>query len=102
MASWNYKPCRIIHENGEETWDIRSFYIQDDGSMRGWSSQPMYPFGETVEELKNDLTRMMNDVMSEEPLVLYAYTCTHCKQTDAQLDKGRLSCDQCLAKQAKS
>lgn len=99
MARWCYRPCKIVHENGEETWDIRAFYYNDDQTPRGWSQDAVYAFGETLEELKSDIERMVADINTKEPLVLYVYACKECKEKDARMEKDRDICDDCLDKQ---
>jgi hypothetical protein len=98
MSKWCYIPCKIIHEDDTETWDIRTYYINEDEKVVGWSSSAIYAFGETIEELKSDLDRMVNDVNKHSPLILYAYTCTSCGEKDARTEKDRNMCDECLGK----
>jgi hypothetical protein len=99
MSSWHYRPCKIVHEDGSETWDIRSFYYDDEGDPRGWSQHCSYPFGETLEELKNDLQKMLDDAGNRKVLTLYVYTCTGCGEPDARTEKERTLCQSCLPKE---
>lgn len=98
MASWHYRPCRIVHQDGTETWDIRSFYYDEEGTPRGWSQHSSYPFGETCEELKSDLNKMLEDVNNRQLLTLYVYTCSECGESDARTEKDRTTCPLCLSK----
>lgn len=98
MTAWVYRPCKIIYLDGSETWDIRSFYFNDDGTPCGWSSHPAFVFGETFEEMEKDLKKMSDDVHTQEPLVLYVYVCEECGVEDARTEHDRKKCDSCLNK----
>ena len=56
--SWNY---RIIQKNVDEfvSFEVHEVYYRPDGSIEGWSENPVIPYGETPEELKKDLTKML-------------------------------------------
>lgn len=99
MANWHYRPCKIVHEDGSEIWDIRSFYYDEEGTPRGWSQNSAYPFGETLEELKSDLSKMFEDLARREVLTLYVYTCDTCGESDARTEKERTTCHDCLHKE---
>jgi uncharacterized protein YifE (UPF0438 family) len=99
MANWHYRPCKIVHEDGSESWDVRSFYYDDEGTPRGWSQHCSYPYGDTLEQLKNDLQKMMEDVATRNVLTLYIYTCTECGESDARTEKERTICPMCLSKE---
>lgn len=96
MSRWVYRPCKIVHPDGNETWDIRSFYYDEQERPRGWSQQSSYPFGESLSELKEDLKKMIEGVLFEKQLTLYVYKCTECGETDARTEKERTVCPTCL------
>lgn len=100
MGRWCYRPCKMIHENGEEIWDIRSFYYGGDGSPVGWSAEASCPCGETLEELKSDIEKMLSGVETKDPLILHVYVCKECNEKDAHFDKTKELCNECLAKQS--
>lgn len=51
-SHWNY---RVIKD--EDGFSIREVYYKDE-APEAWSARPMYPCGETSEELNADLDRM--------------------------------------------
>lgn len=56
-ATWNFRVARRTLD-GETSYGIHEIYYGSDGVIRFWTSDPVDPFGETVDELRADLTRM--------------------------------------------
>lgn len=56
--SWNY---RILKNKlaGRDICEIHEVYYNSDGSVKGWTQNSIIPTGETPEELKQDLTMML-------------------------------------------
>jgi hypothetical protein len=63
---WNY---RVIQRGDEAA--IHEVLFRPDGSIEGWTEQPVFPRGETVEELREDLKRYSR-ALSEPVLILTA------------------------------
>ena len=59
--TWNY---RIVSEKAPEGEFLQLYevYYDDDGKIKGMTENPMKPYGESVEELQNDLEYMMEDL----------------------------------------
>lgn len=55
--TWNY---RVVREStGRLQWhSIREVYYDGHGEVDGWAGEPVAPSGESMDELKADLTRM--------------------------------------------
>ena len=62
--TWNY---RVRNVNGN--YGIYEVYYDKNGKPNAWSQDPMEPYGESLEELKDDLKRMMTAF--EKPLFDY-------------------------------
>lgn len=67
--SWRYMAARRTAD-GEEIWDIREYYdaipngagkTAEDGEA--WTVDPICPSGESLDELRQDLTNMLNDIV---------------------------------------
>ena len=58
MMTWNY---RIVSEKAPEGEFLQLYevYYDDDGKIKGMTENAMKPYGESVEELQNDLEYMM-------------------------------------------
>lgn len=54
--SWNYRVAEETH-GGVKVYTIREFYYI--GDKTGWTATDIAPYGETPEELKTDLERML-------------------------------------------
>ena len=55
---WNHRVMKSTH--GEETiYTIREVYYDHDGSIEGWTADAVAPQGETPEELREELARMI-------------------------------------------
>lgn len=55
---WDY---RVTHEHS--LYSIREVYYDENNKPHSWSERPVYPMGETIEELNADLTHYMNAYM---------------------------------------
>ena len=59
---WNYRVVRTERQTKKEQYDIYQLYevyYDDDGKIEGMTENAMQPYGESLEELKNDLQWMM-------------------------------------------
>ena len=59
MSHWNH---RLIRRGGpgEDPWyRIHEVYYDDSGKISGWTIDPVEPFGETVEEIRQELEAML-------------------------------------------
>lgn len=57
--SWNYRVTRRTVQD-EVAYEIREVYYSVDGKIKMWSTHAMAPFGETKDELKQNLEQMMS------------------------------------------
>ncbi len=66
--SWNY---RIIRRNfkGHVSYQVHEVYYRPDGTVEGWTENPINPVGETPEELKQDFSRQL--LAFESPILDY-------------------------------
>jgi hypothetical protein len=55
MGFWNYRVLRKNHPEGITTYHVHEVTYDDDGSIMGWSVEPVEPFGESVEDLQADV-----------------------------------------------
>lgn len=92
---WHFRPCRIIHPDGTEHWDVRSYYYGNE-TANGWSAESSRPVGDTKDELTSEIQTMLDDVKRRDVLTLYVYTCEKCGQEDARTEKDRTLCEECL------
>jgi hypothetical protein len=68
MGHWNHRVVRQIRD-GETFYGIHEvFYGLPDESDAGWTEDPISPVGETVEELRETLERMMRAL--DKPVIL--------------------------------
>jgi hypothetical protein len=56
--TWNYRVVRV-EEEGYDRYQLYEVYYDDDGKLEGMTENSMHPYGESVEELQNDLEYMM-------------------------------------------
>ena len=57
---WNHRVMIRHHEGTDETsMGIREVFYDDDGNIDAWTADDMDPHGETLEELRADLERML-------------------------------------------
>ena len=65
---WRYQP--VFQENaGGKAVSLCEIIVNEDGSLKTWTVDPaMAPMGETLEELTNDLARMLADAYKWRPV----------------------------------
>ena len=55
--SWNYRVIHQILDDGVHQFVIHEVYYSDnDGIIKSWTANPIYPSGETIEEFSRDLS----------------------------------------------
>ncbi len=54
MSSWNYRIIKIIG-SGEPIYRIHEVYYDNNGKIEGWTKEPVLPYGENVDELREDI-----------------------------------------------
>ena len=59
--TWNYQAIRET-QHGETTYSIYEVYYNKAGEIENVTADPVHAQGETVEELRDDLTTMLHDV----------------------------------------
>jgi len=61
MSHWNYRVYKFIPKNkaNDPYFLIRETYYNDDGKANGFTLNSASPFGETEQELKNDIQYML-------------------------------------------
>ena len=59
--TWNYRAIKEIGL-GEMVYQVHKCYYDDKGELQGWEERPSYAQGETLQELKADLTAMLDDI----------------------------------------
>ncbi|MCA1782025.1 MAG: hypothetical protein LC679_07580 [Intrasporangiaceae bacterium] len=61
--NWNHRVMRKTHDTGEVAYSIREVFYESDGEdagkIIGWTADAMDPHGETLDELRADLARML-------------------------------------------
>lgn len=65
--TWNYQAIKLT-EHGTTTYRIHSVFHDEDGEITDWTVDPTWAQGETLEELKADLTTMLHDA-SKRPVL---------------------------------
>ena len=65
---WNY---RIVRKAFKEhvAYQVHEVYYNPDGTIKGWTENPINPAGETPEELKQDFSRQL--LAFESPILDY-------------------------------
>lgn len=53
--TWSYRVLRTSDEAGEAVYRIHEVYYGDDGSIDGWTVEPVQPLGESLSELREDI-----------------------------------------------
>jgi hypothetical protein len=65
---WRYQPV-FTEQDGERSYSLCEVYFDDAGNITGWTeSEKIAPDREDIEVLTADLSRMMVDAMSYEPM----------------------------------
>jgi hypothetical protein len=91
---WNYRPCKVVYKEGVN-WEIKEVYYDDEGKVGSWSEDAARPIGDTPEELKADLRRMMDDVTNRDTLTIYVYFCDKCGAKNQDLEGKKHLCSNC-------
>lgn len=53
--TWNYRVLRVGDESGGCVYRIHEVYYDEDGSIDGWTVDPVQPLGESLSELREDI-----------------------------------------------
>lgn len=70
MSTWHYLPVFIEHD-GTAEYSVCEVYLDDGGLVTGWTeSSTIAASGKSTEELRADLTHMLNDSARWEPVRL--------------------------------
>lgn len=56
--SWDHRVVKVITDN-EVQYGIHEVYYDGGGVIIGWTETPIAPFGESLDELRTELNRMM-------------------------------------------
>jgi hypothetical protein len=68
-SGWRYQAVYIEDGNKKHSYSICEVYFDDNGKLETWTaSKAIAAFGESVEELTNDLHYMLDDVQSWKPV----------------------------------
>ncbi len=68
MKSWTYRVVEYDSPQYSTTWFlIHEVYYGNNDNVESWSSDPIRPGGDTIEELKKDL-KMMKKALKLPPL----------------------------------
>jgi len=59
MGTWNYRVIKHQPEKGHVYYAVHEVYYNDDKSMNGHTENAIWPVGETIEELRSDINRML-------------------------------------------
>jgi len=54
MVFWNYRIIKTVKE-GQPFYGIHVVYYSSDGKIEGWTEEPVLPYGEDVDELREDV-----------------------------------------------
>ena len=63
---WNHRIMKRTDQLGCPYYTIHEVYYTD-GQAESWTEQPVYPMGSTLEELREELERML-ECFTEPPL----------------------------------
>lgn len=67
-GGWRYQPVFVVHGD-ELVFSLCEVYFDEDGALSRWTADPaMVPQGETLEDLSNDLARMIGDTYKWKPV----------------------------------
>lgn len=66
--NWNYRIVRRSFK-GHTSYQVHEVYYRPDGTIEGWTENPIIPTGETPEELKQDFSRQL--LAFESPVLDY-------------------------------
>jgi len=65
--TWNYRAIKEICE-GETVYQVHECYYNEKGELERWTENAICPQGETLEELRADLSAMLDDIGSRPAL----------------------------------
>lgn len=57
--TWNYRVIRKEHESGDVTFQIHEVYYDDEGAIETWTANSVYPSGESLSELREDIEHFL-------------------------------------------
>jgi hypothetical protein len=61
MSTWNYRVLRKTHTDANAaSYDIHEVYYREDGEIDGWTAESVRPYGEMMEELREDLRYLLH------------------------------------------
>jgi len=60
-VSWSYRAVKIV-EGDEEVWRVHEVFYDKKGRIDKWTVDPIYAQGDSLENLKADLSMMLRDV----------------------------------------
>ncbi len=55
MSTWNYRVIKSTNELGETLYQVHEAFSNDNGEIALITENPVYPAGESMDELKRDL-----------------------------------------------
>jgi len=56
MSYWNYRVIRKRHLDSDNiSYQVYEVYYDDKGKVESWTENPVEPYGETAEELREDI-----------------------------------------------
>jgi hypothetical protein len=67
MGTWNYRVFKNTSETDHVYYAVHEVYYSDDGTMNGRTESAVWPTGQTVEELRSDIMRMLKAL--EQPVM---------------------------------
>jgi hypothetical protein len=59
LATWNHRAFLHRHPEWGDWYTIREAYYDKEGNVDGWTVEAIAPGGETIEELRTELQRML-------------------------------------------
>lgn len=67
-CGWRYQPVFVLYDD-EFVFSLCEVYFAEDGTLARWTEEPaMVPQGGTMEDLSNDIARMMGDLYKWRPV----------------------------------
>ena len=58
VSTWNHRVMRS-ESDGETSYGVHEVYYDDDGSITFWTLNPVAAVGDTVDDLQEELLRML-------------------------------------------
>ena len=62
MIKWNYRLMRHTDAFGREYYAIHEAYYNDVGEVTAWTDDAASPMGQTLEEVREELDRMLRAI----------------------------------------